>query len=226
MAKTVETAESNGKPADPVTTSMFGDLGSLRLSQDFGKDLGVKRVLTTVPVRKPGKEHWFQVHPDEAFRLDTFVIELKEENETYLVSNSLWEELAAEPTFSPRALFTCMNRQNVLFIWPVRLPNSSGKVDSWSESALTHAAAGQGSWIRVCSNMSLGAYERFESEANWPAPAWPELSFEKILEIAFKGHYITSTDHPVLQSLRGVAWFFKHLLEREVLCFQKLAFSL
>ena len=31
------------------------DLESLRVSQDFVKDTGVKKLLTTVPVRKPNK---------------------------------------------------------------------------------------------------------------------------------------------------------------------------
>src|SRR4051794_23014226 len=34
------------------------DLASLRLSQDFASAAGVKRLITTIPVKKPSKE-WF-----------------------------------------------------------------------------------------------------------------------------------------------------------------------
>ena len=35
---------------------------SLRLSQNFGETLGVKKVLTTVPVGKPPKDRFFRTH--------------------------------------------------------------------------------------------------------------------------------------------------------------------
>ena len=80
------------------------DLDSLRLSQDFASAVGVKRLIKTVPVKKPSKEWFVRTHPDPAYRLQTAVLELKEDRETYLVSPGLWPELAAETTFSPRLL--------------------------------------------------------------------------------------------------------------------------
>lgn len=47
---------STKKVPDPVPPSQadpFADLGKLRLSQDFAATVGVKKLLTTVPVRKP-----------------------------------------------------------------------------------------------------------------------------------------------------------------------------
>ncbi len=85
------------------------DPARLRLSQEFASGLGAVKVsLLTVPVRKPSKEWWFQTHPDEAYRMQTCVVELKEERETFLVDPSLWSELASESTFGPRALFTAV----------------------------------------------------------------------------------------------------------------------
>ena len=179
------------------------DPDRLRLSQDFAASLGVKKALLTVPVRKPSKEWWVQVHPDEAYRLQTAVIELKEDQETYLVEQNLWSELATEATFSPRALFAAMNRQGVFFIWPVRLPGTDGKVDEWSRSALEAADMAQGGWVRVAANLSLGAYEVFEATANLPTPDWPDKPFGELLRVAFRDKLIDSVDHPVLQKLRG-----------------------
>ena len=183
-------------PFDPVR---------LRLSQDFALGLGVKKALLTVPVRKPSKEWWFQIHPGEGYRIETCVIDLKEDREVYLVERSLWPELAGESTFSPRAIFTAMTRQNVLFLWPVRLPGPDGKLDDWNPSALEAADRASGRWVRMASNMHLGAYDVYETQATWPDPQWPTESLSALLRVAFKDRVIETPDHPVLKGLRGEA---------------------
>lgn len=179
------------------------DPASLRLSQDFTADLGVKKALITVPVRKPDKAWFFRVHPGEDYRLQTYVIELKEEGETYLVTRPLWSQLAGESTFSPRVLHTAMNRQGVLFLYPIRLPGPDGKLDDWNRSALEAAQRAMTKYIRVSANMALGAYEVFEATATLPEPQWPEHSFQELLRVGFKDRQINSLDHPVIRKLRG-----------------------
>ena len=195
-SRLVNSADAALDPFDP---------SRLRLSQDFAASLGVKKVLLTVPVRKPAKEWWIQVHPDPAYRIQTAVLELKEDREVYLVDPSLWPELATESTFGPRALFTSITRQNVLFVWPIRLPGADGKIDNWNRSALEAAALAAGKWLRVQANMHLGAYEVQEAIANIAPPQWPEATFADLLRVAFKDRHITDLDHPVLRRLRGEA---------------------
>lgn len=86
------------------------DLDSLRISQDFATAVGVKRLIKTVPIKKPSKEWFVRTHPDPTYRLETAVLELKEDREVYLVARGLWAELASEPTFSVRLLVTTINR--------------------------------------------------------------------------------------------------------------------
>jgi hypothetical protein len=179
------------------------DPASLRLSQDFSAQLGVKKVLTTVPVRKPDKAWFVRVHPFEDYRLETAVIELKEERETYLVAKPLWPELAGESTFSPRIIYTAVNRQGVVFLWPIRLPGPDGKLDDWNQSALEAAQRAQAHWVRVQANMALGAYEVYEATAPLPEPKFPEVPLMELLKIGFKGRFIDNLDHPVLKKLRG-----------------------
>jgi hypothetical protein len=183
-------------PPDPF------DPASLRLSQDFA-GLGVKKALLTVPVRKPDKAWFVRVHPNESYRLQTAVIELKEDRESYLVAPSLWPDLAGESTFSPRALFTAMNRQGVLFLCPVRLPGADGKVDEWSRSAIEAAELATKGWVRVAANMALGAYEVFKAQGELADPDWPSESFRDLLHVAFKDRYIDTRNHAVLRKLRG-----------------------
>ena len=182
------------------TTSLF-DPSVLRLSQNFTEATGVKKLVTTVPVRKPNKQDFIRVHQDPAFRLETAILELKEERESYLVSPDLWPELSGELT--PKVLFTAINRQKVLFLWPIRLPGEEGRHDEWNASALEAATMAQKDWIRISANMNLGAYEVFQSSGSLSEPEWPDIDFTKILETAFKGRYITDLEHPALRRLRG-----------------------
>ncbi len=190
---TTGTEQGNGgNPFDPKR---------LRLSQNFAESVGVKKALLTVPVRKPGRQDFVRVHPDESYRLETAVLELKEERETYLVDPDIWHELPGE--IVPKVLFTTINRQNVLTLWPIRLPGEDGRHDEWNRSALEAAEMAQKRWIRVAANMALGAYEVYEAVSNLPEPEWPEVEFKEILRIGFKDHFITSLDHPVVRRLQG-----------------------
>jgi hypothetical protein len=158
-------------------------------------------LLTTVPLRKQHRHEFLQVHPDPAYRLETMVLELKEECEFYLVDRSLWAELPGE--LSPRLLVTAINRQGVVFIWPLRLPGADGRQDSWSRSALEAAQLAMHRWVKVVANMALGAYEVYAAEGNLPDPEWPALSFAELLKIAVKDRLIRERDHPVMRKLRG-----------------------
>jgi hypothetical protein len=193
-------------PVDPTAREVAPDPfdpASLRLPQDYTASLGVKKALLTVPVRKPGNSWFVRVRPDEPYRLQTAVIELKEDRETYLVAQPLWPELAAEATFSPRALFTAINRQGVLFLWPIRLPGADGRIDEWSRTALAAVEMAQEGWVRVAANMALGAYEVWPATGQLGEPQWPSTPFTELLRVAFKERYIDSLNHPVLRRLRG-----------------------
>ncbi len=177
------------------------DLEKLRLSQAFDNTLGVKKRIFTVSVKKPDRQWWVRVHPDETYRLKTAVLELKEERETYLVDSSLWSELSSE--IIRKELYTAMNRQGIPFIWPVRLPGPDGRHDAWNRCAAEAAELATRRWIRLASNMHLGAYDVFEATGDLPEPDWPEISFQELLQVAFRGKFINTMDHPAIRRLRG-----------------------
>ena len=178
------------------------DPAALRLDQSFAETVGVRKLLTTVPVRKPNRQDFVRVHPDPAYRLTpAAIIELKEDREVYLVTPDMAVELPSE--FAPATLFTVVNRQGVLHLWPVKLPGADGKHNEWHRSAAEAAELAMQRWVRVTANMALGAYEIFEATGDLPEPAWPDLSFPGILRIAFRDRIIDSLDHAVVQRLRG-----------------------
>ena len=179
------------------------DLGNLRLSQSFTETAGVKKLLTTVPVRKPNPQDWVRVHPGSEYRENFPLIELKDEREEYVVAASLVPELVGE--FVSKTLYTTVNRQGVVSLWPVRLPDSDGREMEWHRSAREAAELAMNRWVRCKANRSLGAYEIFQAEACIAEPAWPDLTFQQIIRIAFRDRLITSMDHPVIKRLRGLS---------------------
>jgi len=178
------------------------DLGNLRLSQSFTETAGVKKLLTIVPVRKPNPQDWVRVHPGSEYRENFPLIELKDEREEYVVAASLVPELVGE--FVSKTLYTTVNRQGVVSLWPVRLPDPDGREMEWHRSAREAAELATTRWVRCKANRSLGAYDIFQAEACIAEPTWPDLTFQEVIRIAFRDRLITSMDHPVIKRLRGL----------------------
>jgi hypothetical protein len=182
-------------PADPF------DLANLRLDQSFVESAGVKKLLTTIPVRKPNPQDFVRVHPAPEYREAFAIIDLTEDRETYLVPRGIARELPGECRMA--TLYTAVNRQGVLQLWPVYLPAPDGRTNEWHRSAAEAAELAMHRWIRIKANMGLGAYEIFEADGAIPDPEWPEISFQEMLRIAFKVKLVDRIDHPVIKRLRG-----------------------
>jgi hypothetical protein len=186
----------------PTPTSDPFDPSNLRLDQDFVESAGVKKLLTTVPVRRPNPQDYIRVHPAAEYRMTAAVIELKEDREVYLLTPAIARELPGE--FVMVTIYTAINRQGVLFLWPVKLPSPDGRVNEWHRSAQEAAEMAMKRWVRVKANMSLGAYEIFEAASTIADPRWPELTLQELLRIAFRDRLVDRFDHPVIKRLRGL----------------------
>ena len=120
----------NDKKDDPFNPA------SLRLDQSFADTVGVKKLLTTVPVRKPNRQDFVRVHPDPNYRLTpAATIEVKEDREVYLITPGMAQALPGE--FSLVTLFTTINRQGTLHLWPVK--NASSR---WSAKRMAPLCRG------------------------------------------------------------------------------------
>jgi hypothetical protein len=207
MSDTDNVAHSAAKcKADEASTPMPSDPfdpASLRISSAAVPSFGVKKLHLTIPVKKPHKQAYVRVHPSADYRLMTAVIEVKEDNEVYLVAPNLHEVLAPEITLV--TLFTTVDRQGNMFLWYVKMAKEDGRPNEWNLSALKAAQEGMKAWIRVQPNLQLGAYEVFRAEGNLPEPEWPDLKLNEILKIAFRDRFITNVDHPVIAKLQGRA---------------------
>jgi hypothetical protein len=191
---------------DTITTNPAPnpfDPAALRLDQSYADTVGVKKLLTTVPVRKPNKQDFVRVQPDPMYRLTpAAIIEVKEDREVYLVTPNMAQALPGE--FSTVTLFTTINRQGTLHLWPVKLPTSEGRQNEWHRSAAEAAERAMQKWVRVTASMSRGAYEIFEASGDLPEPVWPDIPFEEILRIAFRDRYVDRDNHSLVQRLQGI----------------------
>jgi hypothetical protein len=79
-----------------ASTEDAWNLDALRLSQDFDAEVGGKKLLTTVPVRKPKRQEFVRVHPDPAWHLPAALLEVEEDRESYLVVSALQQALKGE----------------------------------------------------------------------------------------------------------------------------------
>ena len=197
MAK--KTTKKTTKKTDVKTDF---DLDSLRLKQDFSETLGVQRVLSHVPVRKPNKTNFIRVHPGEDYRMDIGIVEMKEERETFLVTPAMMSEPGIYELVVPARLVTYITRQGVLALWPLKL-EKDGKLNPWHESALEAAQLAEEQWVSVRADMSLGAYQIFLATAELPEPEWPEHTFSELVRLGFKGLIVDAPDHPLIQQLTG-----------------------
>jgi hypothetical protein len=196
-------ADSNGAAAPTPF-----NVAALRLPPSFAETAGVKKMITTVPVRKPNRQEWVRVHPGEDYRGDFATIHLKQDSEYYLVVPAMIESLRNELTLI--TIYTAINKAGVVFLWPAPRPSSEGRGsgDTWHRSAHEAAAAAMKRLTRVTSNRDLGAYEIAFSDNPMPDndPIWPDLSFDELLRIGFEkvGRYVKDFEHPVIKMLRGL----------------------
>ena len=174
---------------------------SLRLSQNFGQTLGVKKVLTMVPVVKPTKDRFFRTHESPNWVYPSWILENKATGETYIVSEGVASVLGG--LVRAVELYAAIDRQNNVFFIPIPLPGANGVRNPWHESLLQAVMRAKLVWLRITANKDLGGYEIFEATAKLPEPIWPDTTLDELLEIAFRGRIITSPDHPVVQEKLG-----------------------
>lgn len=179
------------------------DLNALRLPQNFGETLGVKRMITRVPVRKPNKTDFFRVRSGDDWRLQTMILEIKDEGETYILTPDVWN--AVPELLRPAMLHTAIDRRNNVFLIPIPLPGEDGRRNSWHQSMAEIVEMAEDKWVRTAANKGVGGYDVFVAEAKLAEPEWPGSTLAELVQIAFRDKLITSPEHPVIRQLLGIS---------------------
>ncbi len=188
-------------PMQTAATPNGPDLKSLRLPANYGATLGVKKLLTIVPVGRPKKPQFFRTHISDEMTFPAMILENKESRESYVVVPEVAQEISE--LVRPVMLHAAIDRQNNVFLIPVPLPGEDGTRNPWHESLAQAVEHAKQKWIRIAANMHAGGYDVYEAEGELPEPEWPEHEIEALVQVAFRAKIITSLDHPVVQSLLG-----------------------
>jgi len=186
---------SDGKKPNPF------DLKRLRYSQSRSEGPTARKIVSTVQVRKPNRQEFFRVSSDPSMRIETLVLDFKAEGMTYLVDPQIEPAIPGE--CAAKMLYFAVTRQGAVLLWPVRLPDEQGNLDPYNAAAHQAAFTAETRWTRIAANKGAGTYDIYEALDQLAEPEWPEMSFERILEMAFKARYIESLDHPVIRKLLG-----------------------
>jgi hypothetical protein len=185
----------------------FADLANIRVDQNFANTPGLRTLRTIIPVRRPGKQEFFRVNPDRAYRLPAAIMQDEtEDKEVYLLMGGLHIQLPGE--FKLVNLRLTISMQNVLAIWPVVIPGYNGeRPNSWHVSAEDAASVAETRWTRVRSVKAVGGYELTVADGAFAKtePNWPTEPFSELLKTAFAGKYIDNLQHPLIQRLFGRA---------------------
>lgn len=180
------------------------DLDALRAAPDL--DIDVEKILTTVPARRPSKNEFFRVHPDDDFVVDGYVLE----HESEMDRTVYWVAPGLRPALKDHLrkvrLFTCIDKRSNVFLWPAKLPTADGSASarSWYQSGLRAAEEAKKSWVKISGNKSIGAYDISLARGDLGDPQWPDLNFKDLIGHAFSDKLIDSMDHAVVKEIDGV----------------------
>ena len=195
---TLAQSEITDKPATPNPL----DPESLRIDPVQDIELGAKKLVTSVDVRKPSPQDFFRTHPGADYRMLVAIVDLKGTREIYAVTPAVANLVPDEIKRVELRLY--ITRAGVIALWPVAVPTSDGRENAWHVSARFAAEAAETRWVRLKSNTPAGRYDVLAAPAGLPDPIWPEIEFAELLRLAFGGgKLIDSLDHPVIKSLKG-----------------------
>src|SRR5262245_24252093 len=130
-------AENQSKSTEPTW-----NVKDYRVDQDF--EAADKVSTANVEVRKPQTQEWFRAHPSLQF--PAAVHEVRASGTIFLVHPSLRERLTDD--VYDACIFPCINRNNEIFLWTVRMPKGDSRANQFAESELDAISTARENWIR------------------------------------------------------------------------------
>lgn len=170
------------------------------------KALMANENITTIPIRNPNKMEFFRVREGKDWVMPLYLLELKDENETYAVHPQCLKGLLEMGVARKVNLHTLMSNTGVFFLSGIPIPQNGETENTWNRSRAMAYVKAETKWIRIKADKSLGAYREFSPEGVLPEPEWP-AKIENIImavEIAFRDHVIDNYDHPIIKRIRGM----------------------
>jgi len=171
------------------------DLDNLIVEPDYAP-VG-EREISRIKVKRPGDQTWFRTHPE--YEICIMLFEYINDEKIYVVTAPM------QPYFQglgrKHLVYPYISSNGVLALWPVKLPNDSGELHSYPESAHDCARKARKQWIRIESDRHASQYVPVPLKRQKDDLKWPEFSESKWLKLGFKDQLIDSLDHPIVQEL-------------------------
>jgi hypothetical protein len=166
--------------------------------------MSTRKMLSHCRVGRPSKTSFVRASDRPEDTMNAAILELKDENETYLVVPSVAAGLPGLVSFC--SLTVGIDRQGNPFLWVVKGPNLDGKDNDWNRSMREAQAAAKKRWVRIESNRAAGGYDVFEAAAGISDPEWPSHTLQDYVRVGFgEGFVIRDVSNPVVQRLLGAA---------------------
>jgi hypothetical protein len=189
--------EANLASVNPFDPALFATTATAAAT-------ATKKMLTHCRVGKPSKTSFVRASDRPEDTLPAFVLEIKDQSETYLLTKEVAAELPGLATYV--SLTVSVDRQGNPFLWMAKQPAADGRDNPWGVSMRSALAAAKKRWVRVESNMAGGGYDVYEASTGVSDPAWPAHTMSDYLRVAFgEQNLIKDVTHPVIRRLLGAA---------------------
>jgi len=172
--------------------------------------IAVKRVVNSIPFRRPGSGvEFFRIRPEAEWKFPTYILDLSSSSEgegKFLLDPALYHEVIETKKLKLVTIFTCITYgSSEIFLSEISQPDAEGKDHEFNRTRRLAYKAAETRWVKLQRNDSIGAYDTVLAISNLPEPEWPEEpeNIIKAIEIAFKDRFIDDINHPVLKRLRG-----------------------
>ena len=197
---------TKGEPRDTGTPGKKRKINLDRVKAKASQQsvVGVTTEYTVIPVRNPKPDEFYRVTPGEEYSANINILQMKTDNEWYLVDEDILPEIQLESQLKVMQLYVCVTQNSTPFVCLIPLPDSDGRLNSWHESGHKSMEEAKSFWVRRQADRSNGGYLITKAiNSMLPDPKWPSEPLEDLIEKAFDRYYIDKIDHPVLRRLRG-----------------------
>ncbi len=188
-------------PNGPEFINPYDNLDEHAANPDEMAQLGVQSEKSEIPVGKRHDQIWIRVHP--TYHRDFAMLVLKGEgsNKTFIpVTNSFAKQI--EDDIKWMTLYIGTTRSHTPFVWPIRIVQD--RKDTWAATERECAEKAMKKWIRVLSDQPSSCFYDREAQSIQVEPVFPKMTFNEILNVAFKGDMVMSMEHPAIKELYGV----------------------
>jgi hypothetical protein len=194
------------QPQDPVATTTSPPAyaaGGFSLDDFAPIDADVtpaQRTQTHVPVEKVKKSVFMRVHP---LHTQTCYAMKDEDDRLLLVASSVAAHGDLAEHIGLYVLYSTIDRQGNLRIWPVRRARPTEASFAAWDSAHAIAERAKTKWLRMQWNKAISAYDCFIAPVQPVDPEWPDFNFGDLVKQGFEGRVVSSLDHPAIRRLLG-----------------------